>query len=257
MNKLIVVLIAAFALEIQIHAATPVVLTDYNLGGPKETAQWASGSLNSTGTDGTPVNATTAGVGTIAPISPGYTASMGYYSWMGNFGLTATTFIQSPSVFSDIQNVVFQRVSMANPEFSLDYNLNWNGINPEGTNHAPGAAYGGPNLFYSIDNGATFVSVPLTPTFTGLGNTWYSDGSTTGFAGTFYGFTYQWDLSGIEGNVTHISISAPIIQHSATMEAQIDISGVFTQVVPEPTVFSLLGLGVGSLMLRRRRTITA
>ena len=49
-----------------------------------------------------------------------------------------------------------------------------------------------------------------------------------------------------------IQIDAPIMVHSATMEARIDISGSYVQVVPEPSI-GLLSDGLAGLLIRRRR----
>lgn len=199
--------------------------------------------LSSGNAAGTPA----AGTGTIVPVSPGYRASVGYYSFMGGFGLTATT---AAVAISDIQSVVFQRVSMANPDASLDLNLNWDGNATGVLGAAPAITLGGPWLsYYDASNNllgkiqATYSAI--------IGGA--PDMSLGAFSGDVYNFAYQWDLSGVAENVASVRIDAPIIVHSATVEARIDISGGFTQVIPEPGSTSLLGIGLAGLLIRRRR----
>jgi hypothetical protein len=219
------------------------LLNDIDFGtASQQTASWESGSLKAVSGIATDVPSdATSGVGSAAPISPGYRGSAGYYSWRGDYGMTATTSIQNAE-FSDIQNVVFQRVSMANP----------------GTDEEPLSAYdnlvygGGATLSYSyVDAFSQTVTVTLPASFSYVGEGVYDDSSV--FAGTYYAFTYQWDLSGIEETITSITITAPIIIHSSTTEAQIDIGSDFVQVIPEPSGLALLSLGLGSFFIRRRR----
>ncbi len=187
------------------------------------------------------------GAGTIAPVSPGYRASVGYYSFTGSFGLTATTTATS---ISDIQSVVFQRVSMANPDYAPEVNLNWDGIAAGTLTAAPVVTQGGPWLSYYDAGNNLLGKIQATHTAIIAGA---EDMSLGAFSGDVYNFTYQWDLSGVAGNVTSVRIDAPIIVHSATVEARIDIGGAYTQVIPEPATTGLLGLGLAGLLVRRRR----
>lgn len=236
------------------HAA--LLLQDVSLGGGQESVYWESYSgsgdnrgLSSGNAAGTPA----AGTGTIVPISPGYRASAGYYSYMGSFGLTATT---TATAISDIQNVVFQRVSMMNPDFSAEMNLNWDGnaivaptVDDPSMPAAPLITLGGPWLSYFDSSGNLLGKVQAT--VTGILAT-ATDVTLGPFSGDIYNFTYQWDLTSVAENVASVRIDAPIMVHSATVEARIDISGNYVQVVPEPST-GLLSLGVAALLFRRKR----
>lgn len=246
--------IGAIAAVSSAHAA--LLIQAPSLGSGQESVYWEffegtgpNRGLSSGNAAGTPA----AGVGTIAPVSPGYRASAGYYSFMGSFGLTATT---QATALSDIQNVVFQRVSMANPDFSLDVNLNWDGNAIVGATPddpslgaAPSITLGGPWLSYY--DAANNLLGRVQATYTGILAS-ATDITVGGFSGDLNSFTYQWDLSGVAEEVRSIRIDAPIIVHSSTVEARIDIGGSFVQVVPEPST-GLLSLGVAALLIRRRR----
>jgi hypothetical protein len=217
-----------------------VLLSDYDLGGLQETVYWeamqdsagnvaAGGYLSGANTS----NLTTEGVGTIAPVLPGYKASTGYYSYQGNFGLEATTSIQDTSTgFTDIQNVVFQRVAMTPTDVTTSLGFD-----------------GGPQL--SLYSGDTLIAI-ISADYSLAGTDTVS--GTTSNPGTYYSFNYQWDLSGYAEEITRISIYAPIEAHGSTIEAQIDIGGTFTAVlVPEPTGVLMTCLGAGLLLVRRKR----
>jgi len=220
--------------------AAAVVLQDITLGANQETTQWESGYLRSAN----PTGAASSGVGTAAPLAPGFRASESFYSFGGNFGMTATTSIQAASGFTDIENVVFQRVSMLNPDFSAEENLTFDGTG------GPAAAQGGPWLSYFDSSGNLLGTVA--PSFLAIvaGSPNVTMG---GFTGDVFSFAYQWDLSGIADEIHSVTITAPIQVHSATMEAQIDISSGFTQVIPEPSAVALGCLGACGLLIRRRR----
>lgn len=71
---------------------------------------------------------------------------------------------------------------------------------------------------------------------------------------------YQWDLSGIAGTVTSISVAFNGVQHAQLYSAQLDQStaihgtNVFSPAaVPEPTSMAALGLGALALLRRRRK----
>lgn len=67
---------------------------------------------------------------------------------------------------------------------------------------------------------------------------------------TLYGL--QWDLSGITTPITSVEITWTTVQHSVIYSAQLDQSSTFTQVVPEPSTYALIGLGLGALLFMRR-----
>ena len=220
--------------------AAAVLLADMSLGGTQETAQWESGFLSS----GNPSGAASAGAGSAAPLSPGFRSTSSFYSFMGNFGMTATTSIQAAAGFTDIQNVVFQRVSMSNPDFTTLENLAFDGTG------GPAAAAGGPWLSYFDSSGNLLGKVAPTMVSVVAGDTGLTVG---GFTGDIYSFAYQWDLSGVTEDVFEVTINAPILIHSATIEAQIDIGGNYVQVIPEPTGLTLGCFGFCGLLIRRRR----
>ncbi len=238
------------------HSHAALLLQSPVLGGSQESVSWEQGSLVNDGSGTGAPSAPTSGTGSIVPIAPGYRASAGYYSWGGSFGLTATT---EAIGFSDIQSVVFQRVSMANPLETgmdpatvLDLNLNWDGnVIPglEGYGSAPTVTLGGPWLSYfdADDN----LLGRITPTNSAIIASAF-DVSVGPFSGDIYSFAYQWDLSGVAENVARIQIDAPIFVHSSTIEARIDIGDNYAQVIPEPSAF-LLGCAGFALILRRRR----
>lgn len=206
--------------------AASVALQEISFGGFQETVQWEAGRL----ANGPNLNIPSAGVGTIKPNSPGYAASGGYYSWGGDYALTVSTSIQNSALLSDIQNVVFQQVSMGTGVGSLNFQ-------------------GGPVI--QLFNGSTLLNVNVPVTFSGLGPG--VAGSGGGFDGTYAAAMFQWDLSGVAETVTSISIYSPIPNHSSTIEARLDIGGgSFVQAVPEPTAALLGSLGV-LVLLRRKR----
>lgn len=205
--------------------AAAVALQNITLGGVQETVAWEGGSLGGY----TTVQPSTYGVGTIAPVAPGYSASAGYYSFMGDYGLVASTSIQNSAIFTDIQNVVFQQVSMGTGVGALGFK-------------------GGPVL--ELFNGSTLIDVTVPVTYSAMGPG--VEGSGGGFSGTYAAAMFQWDLSGITETVTSVRVTSPIPAHSSTIEARLDIGGgAFVQVIPEPST-ALLG-GIGILFLARRR----
>ncbi|RYD24205.1 MAG: hypothetical protein EOP87_26155 [Verrucomicrobiaceae bacterium] len=206
--------------------AASVALQDFSFSGGQETVQWEAGRLAA----GPNVNIPSSGVGTISPQSPGYSASAGYYSWGGDYGLVTSTSIQNSSILTDIQNVVFQQVSMGTGVGSLNFK-------------------GGPVI--QLFNGSTLLDISVPVTFSGLGPG--VSGSAGGFDGTYAASIFQWDLSSISETVTAIRITSPIPNHSSTIEARIDIGGGgFAQVIPEPSAALLGALGT-VILLRRRR----
>ena len=238
------VAIATASLSGTAHAAA--LLNNVNLGGTQQTVYWEApvsngeiangGALSSANAAGTP----TSGVGTIAPGAPGFRAGLGYYSYSTNFSLTASTSIQN-GAFSDIQNVVFQRTSMLNPGDEL---------NPltadDNLTHG-----GGPILTYTYLDGGNPMTGQLAATLMGIGGSLEAPGAA--MPGTFYNFTYQWDLSSIAQDITSVSIWSPILVHSSTAEARIDIGGTYVQVIPEPASAGLAALGLAGILIRRRR----
>ncbi len=215
-----------------------VLLSEFELGPGHERVSWettltsenqiaSGGALSSSNPSGTP----TSGTGTIAPGDGGFRASSGFYSFSGNYSLTATLSVQDTGALPDIGNVVFQRVSIMNPDFTLQENLNFGG---------------GPMLTYFDGT----QNITVAPDFAGTGASMTSGEGMS--AGTFHAFIYQWDLSSIPEDITEISIHSPVPIHASTVESSIDIGGGFVQAVPEPSALLLSALGFGVLLRRRR-----
>ena len=237
-------LVAAATLSGSAHAAA--LLNDVNLGGSQQTVYWEAAMANGEITNGGALSALasgapTSGVGTSAPIGPaGFKAGLGYYSYSSNYSFTTSTSIQG-GAFADIQNVVFQRTSMYNEGDEL---------NPltvqDNLTHG-----GGPILTYTYLEGGNPMTGQLAATWMAVGDSLAAPGAST--PGTFYNFSYQWDLSGIEHDITSVSIWSPVLVHSSTAEARIDIGGTYVQVVPGPASAGLAALGLAGLLIRRRR----
>jgi len=229
--------ITAASLSGTAHAAA--LLQDFNLGSNQQTVYWeaaiADGAISSSAlSNSNMAGIPSSGVGAIAPNAPGYNGGSGYYSWSGDYSFTASTSIQG-GAFSDIQNVVFQRVSMiANGDTSENLTFN-----------------GGPILTYTYLDGSQTMTGQLAATLMGVSDS--VEAPNGSFAGTYYNFTYQWDLSGIGHDITGVSINAPVGIHSSTVEARIDIGGSYVQVIPEPASAGLAALGLAGILIRRRR----
>lgn len=208
--------------------AQAAIYIDPGLTGTVATAEWESGSLAS-GSTGAPT-ASTGFVGdsaNIDPIAPGYRATAGFYSFMGDFGaiLTGETAFEA-------KTVVVQLVMMQNPDFSIAEILGFEGGATLSFNG------GEQNL---VADFASAVSGPVA-------------GSGGGMEGDYYSFAWQWDLSSISGPITDFEITIPIIVHSSTIEARLDISDTFTQVIPEPSHYAVaFGAVIAGIALIRRR----
>ena len=174
--------------------------------------------------------------------------------YSGGFSSTPNTFggslaVDDTTVVSGLKTVAFQlEIGEA---FGYDlYNrvdpvLNYTYIPTGGS---PTTASFSSTLFTTrlahVDTGASFTD----PT-TGLPQELFNN---------LYG--YQWDLSGVAGTVTGISISFNTVQHSQIYSLQLDQSSqahgsnVFVAAaVPEPTSLAALGLGAIALVRRRRK----
>ena len=196
------------------HAAVGSLWPDYNLSGIQTTTTWLN--LSSTNLSLAP----SAGAGTIAVNSPGFQASIGFYSFSTDY-----SFVTSANYGgSDVGNVVFQVDWSPNPDLPVVApTLSYNG----GTQNIAAT--------FSAINGSEARN-----TFMGSMN--------------FSGYAWQWDLSGIADNITSVSIFSPVSVHTSVMGAELQMSDSFVQVVPEPTAGTLIVAALGGLLLRRRRT---
>src|SRR5262245_28541177 len=88
-----------FFLGFGLVTAPAQLLVDYDLPGLQATTVW--NTLNNTN----PSLAPTSGTGAIAVQSPGYQASIGFYSFSNHYSLSAA---KTDFAGSDIQTVVFQ-----------------------------------------------------------------------------------------------------------------------------------------------------
>ncbi len=185
-----------------------------------------------------PTSTPTSGSGTIAPVAPGFRSTGSFYSFTNHFGATATT-----TAAFDISNVVFQLVGMQNPDYSVDQTLSFS---------APTVFSGNPiRLSYTI-GGDTFYRTATDRAITNFG----ADVTIGPFSGDLYTYAWQWDLSDVVGTITSITIEAPIIVHSATANARIDISDNYERIivsVPEPSTYAMIAFGVGALLVHGRR----
>lgn len=196
------------------HAA---LLEDYDLPGEQVTTVWTNLSSSNSGL--TP----SSGSGNISVGSPGFQASAGFYSFMGDYSIT----VAKTALSWDAKTVVLQLEVAPNPDFAWPYSggplLSYNG----GSQNLPTSLYG-------------LVGSEFRPDV--FGGT------------TFYTWAFQWDLSAISG-ISSVSLFTPISVHTSTIAAQIDVGDTYAQVVPEPSTWALLGLGSLSFVavLRRRK----
>lgn len=68
-----------------------------------------------------------------------------------------------------------------------------------------------------------------------------------------------WDLSDVSGTITGISVDFTAVQHAQVYDLRLDQSdadeaaSLYAAAVPEPAAVSLLALGAGAMIMRRRR----
>lgn len=220
---------------------------DVGLSGTTSTDGWENltatnysgyGSFPGTGAWPAPIGSNTAGSGDAElnkSSGGGYLASEGIYS--GGFSGTPNTsganfLVSDSTIVSDIQTAVFQiEIGQA---YGYDFynnvlpTLSYNGGDQQIT-----ASYS--KIISQYQNG-TFED-PIT----GIDEPVYV---------TLYGL--QWDLSSITTPITSLEITWTTVQHSVIYSMQLDQSNTFTQVVPEPSTYALIGLGLGALLFMRR-----
>ena len=232
------------------------VLSDFQFSGPQQYVSWeapvgSGGGLANGGAlsrDNANPGVATAGVGTIGAAGGAYFAGAGYYNF-SPYALTVTTSIQPAAGFTDIQNVVFQRVVMVGKSTdgsSLDPNidLNWNGAG------GPTLALDGPWLSYY--DSSDHLLGRIQAAYKGIGENQDIPSATPGLIGGYFSLVYQWDLSFVPEDVASVRVDAPVTEHGSTPEVRLDIGQNFVQVIPEPSSFLLGGIGLASALRRRR-----
>ncbi|CAM2772632.1 hypothetical protein [Rariglobus hedericola] len=219
--------------------ASSTLLQDIDLPGTEGLVEWTN--VSSTNSALTP----STGAGTLAPVSPGYKASMGFYSYMGHYSFTAGT-----TAGFDIANVVLQYTGGYNPDYSFDQYLAFN-------NTTPAALTAGPVLTYTYSGGTG----TLTPTFSSV-----IGGPTTLFIEamgsdvTFYTFGWQWDLSAVTETITGISITTNVPVHTSITGVQIALSDTFAgSAIPEPATYTAIAGAIilAAACLRRGKRTAA
>jgi hypothetical protein len=80
----------------------------------------------------------------------------------------------------------------------------------------------------------------------------FSTGAPLG-GGTRQIVAFQWDLSAVSGSITSYDISWHSNEHSLFYGVQLDQSDTMLQVVPEPSTWLMVLVGVGLLLAYRRR----
>ncbi|WP_309382553.1 fibronectin type III domain-containing protein [Cerasicoccus frondis] len=220
--------------------------------------------------DGFPVPLPSLGHYSLEPISPGYRATEGFYALTSDFGLVAS--IEPTEMIDEdyaIKSLVFQTCSILNwpagwstedyffynhadhfNENSAatggmdDYNVNQNLIELAATILDDGGQYvGGPVLKYTTDEGLTGYRHASTYALLNNGLRLEDLGETGEWSGTYYSFSWQWDLTDIPGKIISVEISTPLIVHSSTIGVQIDVSDVYNDVLstfppPPPNLFT-------------------
>ncbi|HSI34315.1 MAG TPA: PEP-CTERM sorting domain-containing protein [Tepidisphaeraceae bacterium] len=66
-------------------------------------------------------------------------------------------------------------------------------------------------------------------------------------------WAFQWELSGIAGDITDFKIQFAGIAHAGIHSMRLDQSTVYATVVPEPATLGVIGLAIAGLVCGRRR----
>lgn len=210
-------------------------LVDYNLGGNQVDLLAPNLALGG-GLTWTNANRTAViGSGQIDVKAPGYAASMGLYSWQGDYGITLSNDFTA-SLLGDVKSVIFQIDIVRNPDF------------PDVQNYVI------PTL--NFNGGSQSVAF----NFGGQVADWATQSSPMGDV-TAAVFAWQWDLSGFSEEITSISVTTDLIVHASTFSAGLSAADAIHHnaqiaVIPEPSTYALLALSaVGLRYLRRQRKV--
>lgn len=196
--------------------ASATLLESFALPGSQETTIWTNLSSGNAGL------VPSSGTGSLAVAAPGYQASAGLYSYMGDYSVTFT----KTGLAWDAETVILQLEVAPNPDFAWPYN-------------------GGPLLSYN--GGSQGLS---TTNYEFVGTEFRADvfGGTT-----FNTYAFQWDLSALPDSITSFSISVPISIHTSTVAVQVDAGNTYVQAIPEPSTWVLLGIGLAAVVIFRTR----
>jgi hypothetical protein len=201
-------------------AQTQGLIQDFSLPGSSRVLEWTNLSNTNPSLAFNAAESSPATPGTLSLQSPGFRASVGFYSFSDTYSFTTAT---SAAPF-DIGTVVLQFVGGENPDFTGQY-LGFSG---------------GPVLTYTHAGGSGTLAPALSAVLAGPVNL------TVGpFTADFYTYAWQWDLSALPQSITGISILNTVPVHTSVTNLQLNFGDTFAPQfapVPEPaTSAALLG----------------
>ncbi|WP_309382559.1 hypothetical protein [Cerasicoccus frondis] len=181
----------------------------------------------------------------LSVMNPGYPATYGLYSWTGDYGVILA------ASGSNIKTVIVQSGKIGQPDFydpensvgTPDDVLYWNdplATYPSGHSHNSTIAAttkfgdtftytGGPIARYSVNNGSSWTVIQARPTIGILAGAGVYD---TNYYGSYFSFTYQWDLSAYSG-ITDVEVAIPNIVHESQIGASITTGTAYAPVIPK------------------------
>ncbi|MBK1880956.1 hypothetical protein JIN85_00935 [Luteolibacter pohnpeiensis] len=176
----------------------------YDLDGTTSSSSWTTlTSVNPNYYADDPWNVS----GSLTVNSPGYSASSGLYSWSGPYSVSVS---QQATNF-DIQQAVFQIDAVWDPESEFPINggpkLSYNGGNQE-LSPLPMILHDSEE----VDNGTGIPDTDGLDSFVYRGATW------------------QWDLSAISEEITSITITLPLANHTSVRGIRVDVASKFTDI---------------------------
>jgi len=156
--------------------------------------------------------------GTMVVASPGYGAGMGLYSWTGPYSITVNQAATAAPSFP-IKHVVFQLDATWDPATTFP-------------------ASGGPKLSYNGGNQLIAATLPMIVDGTRVVDNNTNIPEMEGIDSFAYrGITWQWDLSGIPGDVTTVKIQMPFANHTSVVGVRIDVASSFVEIGAPETPF--------------------
>ncbi len=194
-------------------AGAQSLLKAYPLQGEVKTTYWTF--LASQNPHWIP-NSPTTMTGSMTVASPGYGAGMDLYSWTGHYSTTVHQ-AASPAPSFPIHHVVYQLDVTWDPATTFPFN-------------------GGPKLSYNGGNQQIPATLPMIVDGTRVvqNETGIPEmGGIDSFA--YRGITWQWDLSGVPGTISSVSIQMPFANHTSVVGTRIDVASEFLQVGGNPT----------------------